>query len=1110
MSKTIPPACPEPDHGVRHWRGLDELSGSPAFKELADREFPAGASELTDASTRRDFVKLMGASLAFAGIGLTGCRRPEEKIYPFGRQPEGYIHGVPQFYATAMPTRSGAVPLLVKQQDGRPVKVEGNDAVPGAGGGTDLHAQASILELYDPDRAQRHMRGGNAVSRAAAEDFLVQLGREAAAGRGAGVAFLTNRSSSPSRARLKALLQERLPEAKWYAHEPVDFDVHRAAASAATGAAVRPLFKFEAARAVLSLDFDLLGTEEESHRHARGFAQTRKLTSPHDPMGRLYVVEPLLSVTGANADHRLRVAPGQVLAVAAAIARAVLPEGEVKTALAALPAPAGVDAKWISECAADLVAQRGKAFVVAGHRQPPTVHLIAHALNAALDAFGGPVALVESPAPGDGGIDELARDLNAGAVRTLVILHANPVLDAPADLDWPQAQRKAPTVVRLGYYEDETAETATWHLAAAHYLESWGDARLGDGTLVPVQPLIEPLFGGFTELEVLARIAGEPSAKPYDVARATFFGALGKTDEDAWARFLHDGFLQDSAAKPVAGKLDEAAIAQALAGAPQPAAPSKDALEFVFHRDAKIDDGRHVNNTWLQELPDPITKLVWDNAILISRRTAVELDLENAELADVEVNGRKLTAPVWIVPGMADHTLALSLGYGRQKPGRAACFNGTCAGFNAYPARVSTALHHAAGVKASGTGAKYTLVTTQSHWAMNGRPIVREANLAQFRAKPDFARNFDLDAHFGHVANDPATGLPKRLYPTAFEQHPEKQRSDVHQWGMAVDLSACHGCGACVIACQSENNIPVVGKDQVLRGREMHWLRIDRYFTGFAGQDRDLLRADEDLWRESWIDDPQVVNQPMMCQHCEKAPCESVCPVNATVHDEEGLNIMAYNRCVGTRYCSNNCAWKVRRFNFFDYNKRPINYADTRAGMRGELYKGPFAKRDAAELELVKMAKNPEVTVRMRGVMEKCTFCTQRLEAAQSARKVAAGASGDVRVREGAVQTACQQACPAEAIVFGNLLDPQSRVSRLKQQSRNYEVLGFLDNRARVTYLAKIRNPNPKMPDFREHPLSVNDYTTLNHSDPFAAHDAHGGPGHGAAPEAAAEPEGAH
>lgn len=1095
--KTIPPPCPEPPGGVRYWRGLDDLAGTPEFTAALEREFPEGASLLADGTSRRDFVKFMGASLALAGVGLTGCRRPEEKIYPFAKQPEGYVHGVPQYFATAMPTRGGAVPLVAKQHDGRPVKVEGNDRHPDSNGGTDAFAQASILDLYDPDRAKRFAKAGNAVAREAAIDFLAELGKSAAARQGAGLAILATRSSSPSRDRLQQALATRLPLAKWYTYESVDFDAHRAGASLAAGASVRPVYRLETAQVIVSLDCDLLGREEESARLSRGFARGRKVSSVNDTMNRLYVAEGNLTVTGANADHRLRLAPGQVFALAAALAAEILPAGEVRQACSAVPKPAGVDAKWIQECAADLIAHKGKAVVMAGYTQPAAVHALAHALNSALDAFGHTVDLLEAPSKSGGSLAELAASLGAGQVESLVILDGNPAYDAPADLNWAMAQRRAKTVVRLGYYEDETSAKADWHLPSAHYLESWGDARSTDGTLVAVQPLIEPLFGGLTQLEVLAFLAGEPATRAHDIVRATFTSLSGSAAPDAWERFLYEGFLAGSAAKPVAVRLDAPAIAKAVQSAPRPAAPGKDALEITFVRDAKVDDGRYANNAWLQEMPEPMTKMVWDNAALVSRRTAIELGLSNNEIVALDVGGRKLEAPVWVTPGLADFVLVLPLGYGRAKPGQIACFEGKPVGFDAGSIRTSQAPWIASGARAGSSGRKHTFATTQSHWAMSGRPIIREANLAQFQKNPSFPKGFDLESHAAHIPVGP-DGNPAQLYKTPYTERPAEQKSEINQWAMSIDLSACTGCGACVIACQSENNIPVVGKDQVIRGREMHWLRIDRYFTGYKEGQRNKLIADENQWTEAWIDDPQVVNQPMMCQHCEKAPCESVCPVNATVHDEEGLNVMAYNRCVGTRYCSNNCAWKVRRFNFFDYNKRPNNYGDASAGMAGNLYKGPFGKRSAADLELVKMAKNPEVTVRMRGVMEKCTFCTQRIESAKIQRKVKAGASGDVQVTDAdGLKTACQQACPAEAIVFGNRLDAASRVNQWKKNPRDYTVLGFLDTQPRLTYLAKVRNPNPKMPDHRDVPLSIEEYKQMYHGDPFAETHAAGG-GHGA------------
>ncbi len=1084
--KTIPPPCPEPGTGVRYWRGLEDLADTPEFRETLEREFPAGAADALDPTSRRTFVKIMGASIALAGVGLTGCRRPESKILPFGNQPEGYIHGVPRYFATAMPSRSGAVPLVARQEDGRPVKVEGNAAHPDSNGGTDVFAQASILQLYDPDRARRFTQGGNSASREAALDALGALGQAAAARQGTGLAVLAGRSSSPSRARLRQALLQRMPQARWHTYESVDFDADRLGASLATGKAVRPYYRLENAQVILSLDCDFLGRDEDSARHGRGYSRGRRASSPNDKLNRLYVVEALMSLTGSNADHRLRLSASQVFAVAAAIAAQVLPAGASRDACAAVPKPEGVDPRWIQECSADLLANKGAAVVLAGYGQPAGVQALATALNLALGAAGRTVDYHDSPDIGGGTIADLAAALNAGQVDTLLILDGNPVYDAPADLNWAVTQRKARTVVRLGYYEDETAAHSDWNLAATHYLESWGDARSSDGTVVAIQPLIAPLFDGLTELEVLARIAGESQTSAYEITRATFFDITGTTSEVEWERFLYNGFLAGSAAKPVAVDWVDGAVAKVVAAAARTPAPARDRLEIVFHRDSKIDDGRYANNGWLQEFPDPITKITWDNAALISRRTAVDLNLVNAELVDLEVAGRRLRIPIWVTPGMADNTIGLALGYGRREPGRVACFNGHPVGFDAGLLRTLKEPWIASDAKVTAAGGSWRFATTQNHWAMGGRPIVREANLEDFQKNPRFAANFDPESHASEMPKGP-DGHPAELYKTAYEERPAQQFSTINQWGMSVDLSACTGCGACLIACQSENNVPIVGKDQVIRGREMHWLRIDRYFTGFGGKEHSELTPDDQQWHESWIDDPQVVNQPMMCQQCEKAPCESVCPVNATVHDEEGLNLMTYNRCVGTRYCSNNCAWKVRRFNYFDFNKRPINYGDTSAGMTGFLYRGPFAHRNAADQELVKMGKNPQVTVRMRGVMEKCTFCVQRIEATKIARKVKAGASGDVRVTDAdGLQTACQQACPAEAIVFGNLLEPGSRVNQQKKNPRDYTVLGFLDTRPRLTYLAKLRNPNPKMPDYRKVPLSIEEYEETFHGNPLS------------------------
>ncbi len=854
-------------------------------------------------------------------------------------------------------------------------------------------------------------------------------------------------------------VRAKLPLARWFIHDPLDLDIHRRAASLAFGASVVPQFHFDKAKVIVSLDCDFIGSEENAHNHIRRFALGRKLEKPTDTMSRLYVAESLMTLTGAQADHRLRVPSSAVLGLAGALAARCGVEGVGKGI------PAGIDPNWVAECARELRQSNGTSLVVAGHRQPLEVHLLAHAINQALGNVGNTLTLapVEKREHEIQGLPS-ERFLEDWVV-TLVVVGANPAHTAPADSDWAKAQRKAKTVIRLGYFEDETAAGCDWHFPLAHCLESWGDARTSDGTLVPVQPLIQPLFGGLTELEFLARLAGETMTNPHEIVRETF-GAEAKptTFEEEWKKFLFDGFRAGSTRPVVGGKLNADAVSQALASV-KLAVPSADKLEVIFHRDYSLDDGRWANNGWLQELPDPITKMVWDNAVLLSRKTASELDVKNGDVVEISLNGRSVKGPIWVQPGMADYSLGLALGYGREKAGRV----GNKVGFNAYALRTKDAPHFAVGATVRKTGETYTIACTQDHWSMEGRPIVREANLEQFQKEPGFAKRLNM--------HEPPGGM-KPLYPNPLEK--EKLKAH-HQWGMSIDLNTCVGCSACVIACQSENNIPIVGKDQVKRGREMHWIRIDRYYASDPAKEgnKNPYNLEDKQQFESWIDDPQVVTQPMLCQHCEAAPCESVCPVNATVHDQEGLNVMAYNRCVGTRYCSNNCPFKVRRFNYFDYNKRPIN----------ELYLGPLGKRKDDEWDLIKMIKNPDVTVRMRGVMEKCTFCIQRIEQAKIAQKVKARDSGDVVVPDGTFTTACAQACPAGAIVFGNIADPESHVSKLKLQERDYTVLEFLNIKPRTTYLARVRNPNPAMPDFQPEPWTLKEYEAKA-GNSFEAHGA--------------------
>jgi molybdopterin-containing oxidoreductase family iron-sulfur binding subunit len=1044
--KQNPPTSAQPAvTGRRYWRSLDELGDTPEFKQWLEREFPEGASEFTDPVSRRHFVKIMSASFALAGLGVmgAGCRRPEEKLEPFGRQPEGYVHGESEYYATAMPTRTGAIPLVAKSYEGRPIKVEGNAKFPGSNGGTDRYAQASILDLYDPDRAKGFTKDGNAVSRDEALKFLDDMSKKFTANQGEGLAFLAESSTSPSRARLQKIITQKMPKSQWFTYDAIDSGIQQRAATQAFGQPVRPVYHFDKAKVILSLDCDFLGGEDDAHNHIRRFVAGRK---PGEGMSRLYTVESLFTLAGANADHRLRVPANLVSKVAEEIS-------------AQLSEPVPILAKWVARCAKDLLAHRGEVLVVAGQRQPLEVHLLAWAINSALGAIGNTVTLL--PTTESTGAD--LKNLDGSATDTLVILGGNPAYN----LNWSPKQ-KPKTVIRLGCYEDETAEKSDWNFPLAHYLESWGDATTSDGTLVPVQPLIQPLYGGLTELEFLARIASESQTSPYDIVRTTFAGS-----EADWKRFLFNGYLEGSAAKPANLPIDQL---MAIPKLPAARLPLKDSLEVVFYRDAKMDDGRYANNGWMQELPDPITKLTWDNAVLVSRTTARELGVQNGDVVEITLNGRSVKGPVWTQPGMADFSLGLALGYGRERAGRI----GTGVGFNAY--KIFTGKYIETGATVRKTGETHTLATTQSHWSMEGRPIVREANLVEFSQDPGFANEM-------HGTGPPVV---QPLYSNPLD---EAKKTALHQWGMAIDLTACVGCGACVLACQSENNIPIVGKDQVQRGREMHWLRIDRYYTANPQFEKpsDAFQKDDEQQFAEWIDDVQAVNQPMLCQHCEAAPCENVCPVNATVHDQEGLNVMAYNRCIGTRYCANNCPYKVRRFNYLDYNKRPL------ADLKGPFYPTPLTHktdgkwdllswfkapdaggmREEDEWDLIKMIKNPDVTVRMRGVMEKCTFCTQRIEQAKIAQKVKAGASGDVRLMEAAgtiPKTACQQACPAQAIAFGDISDPDSSVSKLKAQQRNYSVLGDLLTKPRTTYLARIRNPNPNMPDYREWPFSFEEY----------------------------------
>jgi molybdopterin-containing oxidoreductase family iron-sulfur binding subunit len=1077
--------------GPKYWRSLDELTETPGFREHMAREFPEGASSI-EGVDRRQFMRLMAASFALGGLGLAGCRRPESHILPYGKSVEYTVPGLPLYFATAMPLRKSAIPLLAETHQGRPTKLEGNPSYLPHGGASSLLAQASVLDLYDPERATAHTKGGNPLSTTQVNDLLASINKTYA-GSGEGLAFLADESASPTRARLVAKLKAQFPKAIWAEYEPVSDEPPVAAAQAAFGRNVKPLYRFAQAKRVLSLDADFFHAESGSLYYAREFAKGRRVTKPTDPMNRLYVAESGFSLTGSMADHRLRLASNHILALTAAIGGKVLETSMLENLTKGLD----VNAQWVDECAKDLLAHRGECVVVAGAHQPVAVHVIAYAMNAKLGNVGKTVDFVEVAAPAASTLTALATAIKAGSVKTLLVLNGNPAYNAPADLDFGALLKSVPDVIRYGYYQDETSALSGTHLAATHYLESWGDARTADGTIVPVQPMIMPLFNGLMEVELLARLAGEAQPEAYEQVFATRGG-----DKKAFEKFLHDGLVEGSAYKTVNVAFDVQRAGAAFAKVPAFAALSKDSLEVRFTTDHKMDDGRFANNGWLQECPDPMTKISWDNAILVSPRLAAELNIvpagnalqvarkeeadfvqgkENARVFEVTLNGRTIRGPVHIQPGLSNYTIVLPLGYGRTVSGHI----GTGAGFSAYPLRTTDGLAFATGATLRDTGTRMKLANTQEHWSMEGRDIVREANLEGeqgYALNANFVRENTIDSHSPPVLGKDADKDPAFIATTTPRGNSLYETPDfkgLHQWGMSIDLNTCIGCNACVVACQAENNIPIVGKEQVMRGREMHWIRLDRYYSD--GQaDAEAFGAEGN---KLLPEDPQVSMQPMTCQHCELAPCETVCPVNATVHDDEGLNVMAYNRCIGTRYCANNCPYKVRRFNFFDFNKRATD----------ALYMGPLGHQSEMP-ELVKMVKNPDVTVRMRGVMEKCTYCVQRVQQAKIAQKRKAGASGDVVIPDGTIKTACQQVCPVEAIVFGDIKDPASAVSRLKAQDRDYAVLGYLNVRPRTTYLGKLRNPNPAMPDYAALPLSRIEYNNKNHP----AHAEDHGHAHGA------------
>jgi MoCo/4Fe-4S cofactor protein with predicted Tat translocation signal len=984
--------------GKRYWQSVDELANTAEFQAAVEKEFPGSVQEWVDPVSRRGFMKLMGASLALAG--LAGCtKQPDEPIYAYVKQPEDLILGKPNYFATAHPFVTGAVPLLVKSDQYRPIKIDGNPEHPYNLGSSDPFTQATLLDLYDPDRSQHvTYRGEN---REWAEFALALRAKVASTKDGTGIYFLSETITSPTLARQWKEVQAAYPKATLVQYDP-------ATAGTALGKGLSVQYSLAEADVIVSLDADFLSGASFPgfHKLVREYAERRKTP---EKLNRLYSIESTPTTTGLKAEHRLGLRASEIPAFTAELARAVGVSGVETPAYNWTPE----QKKFLATVAKDLKAHAGKSVVIPGLYQDPSVANYAVVINAVLNNGGKTLSYPVPPVhvdplsySPDSDLKALVADLNAGKVDWLVILNANPIYSAPADLEFSAAFEKAKLVAHLGSHLDETGQIAHWHIPSAHYLEFWSDARAYDGTVSIVQPLIDPLYGGKTAHHFFQALLNEPGLSPYDAVRETWKPVIKGDFETGWRKALHQGWIDGTAYLVAPNKTIES-----LGNVPVPT--SRDAIEIIFRPDPNVYDGRWSNVGWLQELPKPVTNLSWDNAALVSGATLTKLGLEEDDIVELTVEGRKVKAPVLVVPGHPDNSVTVYLGYGRSFAGRV----GSGAGFNAYLIRTTAAPFYATGSIKKVEG-KWGVAVTKSHFqdhrakafggqgsgnnsleadeAISERGIIRYATLDEFKANPGFANEGP-----GHEKTD--------LDNTMFPNWEYKENA----WGMSIDMNSCTGCNACIVSCYAENNIAVVGKEQVRIGRNMQWLRIDTYFEG------DLAA-------------PRAHFQPMACQHCENAPCEQVCPVGATVHTPEGLNAMVYNRCVGTRYCSNNCPYKVRRYNF-------LLYSDF-------------------ETESLKLLRNPDVSVRSRGVMEKCSYCVQRISAA----KIDADKENRP-VRDGEVVTACQQACPASAISFGNINDKKSQVAKLQSDERSYQVLADLNTRPRTKYVAAVLNPNPEL-----------------------------------------------
>ncbi len=1004
-----------------YWKSLNELAKNAEYEKFVHREFPENATELTDGVSRRGFLKVMGASIALAGFAA--CRRPVQKILPYSKQPEDIVPGIPLFYATSMPFQGNLTGLVVENHEGRPTKLEGNDMHPASGGNTNAYHQAAILSMYDQERSRKILNQGE---EATLEDFVSAAGTHFS-DRSRKVVFISEANSSPTYNAIKEKAQRQFRNASWVTYEPFSEENSMLGTELAFGEPLRAYMNLADANVVVSLNDDFLGaTHPNNVDYAKQFSARRKSVDSNGSMNRLYVIEDSFSITGSSADNRLKLKASQIQDFTFALA------AELSSRISGLGAYSDISNEftghiWISALADDLIENQSECVVTAGLQHGPQVHATVAAINLALGNLNNTVSYHRVPHLTEGfttadfenavtGIDE---------ETTVVLIGTNPAYSAYSNLNVAGALEKAEMVIHLSDYVDETSKLANWHVNRAHFLEMWGDGHSFTGSRSIIQPQIEPLFGGLSEMEFLNIIVEGSFTKGYELVQKTWKSVYRNNFESKWRTVLHDGVDDNEAFTAVNARLSRSFnrdISTYFRNSTQLAG-----MEIVIRPDASLFDGRFANNGWLQELPDPMTKITWDNVALMSPKTAEEQGLENEDLITLTVDGNSVTLPAWIQPGHVDEAITVHTGYGRKGIGSVADVDETGGGgVDISPIR-TTSTAFFSNVSLSKTGETYQIACVQDHHSLEGRDIYREATLTEYNENPEV--NSFKEIHTYEVpglkeARAKGEDVPISLFDE--QTYPDYEP----QWGMVIDLNSCFGCGVCVIACQSENNIPVIGKREVSRGREMHWIRNDRYFVS-SGDTKEQNVNDDNL---------RAVHQPIPCMHCELAPCEQVCPVAATTHSEDGMNQMTYNRCIGTRYCANNCPYKVRRFNFFNYAKEYLTTGD--------------------DPEIIQMAMNPEVTVRFRGVMEKCTYCAQRVNRAKIDSKID---TGSPKPADGTVVTACQQACPADAIYFGDLTDENSEVVKMKRSNRDFQVLEELNTRPRTSYAAKLRNPNPAL-----------------------------------------------